>query len=416
MEEAGLSRSRSSPDLKEQSKMTVRLTAEERQKPDPELKSGSSKRPTTKKQSPAPSLPSKPKTSQGISPDPRDKVEESASTGIRVVESLKGNITKEQKEELVKIYLNIMKEARKMKNSIADLKEELSMTKLKAAEELLKKEEEHTKTLREEKPVQSPQESYATRAKRNLPEAIHKILVSSTKEATAEDIAKEIRANIKPQDLKIGVSSFRIGKESVIIGCPKADDADALIARVNTHSNGTLAAKAAQRRNPIVILKGVGKEYDDNEIPELLIQQNEAVANTSTSKMEIKIVRVLKNKNDKLKNCMLQVTPAIRTAMLDSERVNLGFMRVHVEDVSPLLQCYKCQGFGHTSLKCTEKTERCVKCAKAHSTKDCTATEDKCWNCCKAKKSSINHRANSKTCPFLVMMEARALERINYGQ
>ena len=48
-----------------------------------------------------------------------------------------------------------------------------------------------------------------------------------------------------------------------------------------------------------------------------------------------------------------------------------------------ILQCYKCQGFGHKAPNCT-KNQKCVVCGGAHSHKNCPNKEKrnpKCANC-----------------------------------
>lgn len=62
-----------------------------------------------------------------------------------------------------------------------------------------------------------------------------------------------------------------------------------------------------------------------------------------------------------------------------------------------ILQCYKCQDFGHHSA-CCEKEEICVKCAGQHHSNKCPRKSDsniplKCANC------GEQHSAGSKDCP-----------------
>lgn len=49
----------------------------------------------------------------------------------------------------------------------------------------------------------------------------------------------------------------------------------------------------------------------------------------------------------------------------------VGHQRVHVEDNYPLLQCFKCLGFGQTSKRCQETKEKCVNCAEDHRSDAC---------------------------------------------
>jgi len=58
-----------------------------------------------------------------------------------------------------------------------------------------------------------------------------------------------------------------------------------------------------------------------------------------------------------------------------------------------IVQCFKCQKFGHTASICTSKTTICRFCAGEHNSKECGCKDKlKCSNCRK------NHKSNSINC------------------
>jgi len=69
-----------------------------------------------------------------------------------------------------------------------------------------------------------------------------------------------------------------------------------------------------------------------------------------------------------------------------------------------ILQCTKCQGFGHTKNYCF-RSPACVKCAEKHLTKDCSikqkTDEVKCINC------SGNHPASYKGCNYRKQLQQK---------
>lgn len=77
-----------------------------------------------------------------------------------------------------------------------------------------------------------------------------------------------------------------------------------------------------------------------------------------------------------------------------------------------IIQCYRCQAFGHTSSNCF-KRPRCVKCAANHITAECTKDRDtpaKCCNC------SGDHPANFSKCPsYLKFLEKRTHSTLDAG-
>lgn len=96
------------------------------------------------------------------------------------------------------------------------------------------------------------------------------------------------------------------------------------------------------------------------------------------------------------------------------EFVYLGFLRFRVAPyVDRPLQCFKCQGFGHSSKWCGGK-EVCLVCAGSHMLKDCPKTNVKCINC------GNNHAANYGGCPRMKQAaqveRVRAINKITYSE
>ena len=60
-----------------------------------------------------------------------------------------------------------------------------------------------------------------------------------------------------------------------------------------------------------------------------------------------------------------------------------------------ILQCYKCQGFGHKAQNC-RKSQKCVVCGGAHSQKNCPNKEKRSPRCANCRGP---HVANYKGCP-----------------
>ena len=71
----------------------------------------------------------------------------------------------------------------------------------------------------------------------------------------------------------------------------------------------------------------------------------------------------------------------------------------------PILQCFRCQGYGHSFYECTAQSEKCLRCSGTHRMQACTCAhaDAKCANC------SGNHTANYRGCPTYkaAVLEAR---------
>jgi hypothetical protein len=338
-----------------------------------------------------------------------------AANGLRLVDPLKGNITSKTRESLMAIFTNIIEMATNVSKKTHQ--QETSFLKEKIA--LLQK-STITATISSGQPTAS---SYAAIAASG---PSHAVIVSSLdKTKTTSDIKATLRQEVRPSDLKVGVSAMIATKDNkVIIKCPTSSDADTIRAALPRLTKGNLVAKEGKRLTPTVILKGIEKETADDEIIEYILQQNDSIFEVvGQNKDAIKLQRIIKNrKSDNLRNAVLLVNNDVREVMLSQERISIGFQRVRVEDSCPLMQCFKCMGYGHSAARCTESKDRCLHCAGDHKSFECTKKEQKeefrCWNCvkmAKGKTEATKHRANDRECPYRLKMMQRTLERVNYG-
>ena len=74
---------------------------------------------------------------------------------------------------------------------------------------------------------------------------------------------------------------------------------------------------------------------------------------------------------------------ALLSGGLVYQKTGIIFRVEEFKTTPSILQCFKCQGFGHKALNCT-KNEKCVVCGEAHSHKNCPNKEKrkpKCANC-----------------------------------
>ncbi|GFU83504.1 nucleic-acid-binding protein from transposon X-element [Trichonephila clavipes] len=76
----------------------------------------------------------------------------------------------------------------------------------------------------------------------------------------------------------------------------------------------------------------------------------------------------------------------------------LCYMKIKIEPLEKKkgpAQCFRCQGFFHSSKFCT-RNPKCVKCGQPHLTSDCKKTKDTEATCCHCQG---NHPANFSGCP-----------------
>ncbi|GFX77360.1 nucleic-acid-binding protein from transposon X-element [Trichonephila clavipes] len=91
------------------------------------------------------------------------------------------------------------------------------------------------------------------------------------------------------------------------------------------------------------------------------------------------------------------------------------FMKIIVEPLKPRngpAQCFRCQGFFHSSRFCTRKP-KCVKCGKPHLTRDCKKTPDTEATCCHCQG---NHPTNFSGCPMNPLNKPPSPPKVNAWQ
>ena len=145
-------------------------------------------------------------------------------------------------------------------------------------------------------------------------------------------------------------------------------------------------------KTKILIFKGVSHNITIKDFQELLDfnKISHAEAERMKSKRTGKDLPFIKIKSDKPKQA-----EALLSGGLVCQKTGIVFRVEEFKTTPSILQCFKCQSFGHKALNCTKK-EKCVVCGEAHSHKNCPNKEKrkpKCANC------RGPHVANYRGCP-----------------
>lgn len=154
-------------------------------------------------------------------------------------------------------------------------------------------------------------------------------------------------------------------------------------------------------KTPKVVLKGL-----PDSVEEILPEQLESLGFKTTS------ITKLKSKNNTYQSCppfLVQLAPG--ADLVQFRRIKyLCDCVVRIEKFKPNhsqgTQCYRCQGFGHSSQNCNLPA-RCVKCTSQHTSSECPKkdrkTPAKCCNC------DGEHPANYRNCSARI----KYLERLH---
>ncbi|GBP00865.1 hypothetical protein EVAR_50149_1 [Eumeta japonica] len=249
------------------------------------------------------------------------------------------------------------------------------------------------------KKLTNPKPSYAeAAAKSPTPQPNHTLIVSSKdKTHTGEHVLQIIREAIDTK--KSGAKVERVRKarnQKVILKCSTKEDMEAIQNKMRSRKE--IKVEAAKAANP-----PAHHERDIN-LKEVTIR-----------------VRYRKRARNQLQcHPVLELSPSVHKRFLEAGKLYIDLQKVAVYDQSPLVQCAKCLGFGHTKAVCGEKTATCSYCAdKTHEWEKCPRRkqneEPKCKNCWEnGIKTEANHEAFSNKCKVRQKWDEIARSRIAY--
>ncbi|GBP26445.1 hypothetical protein EVAR_85947_1 [Eumeta japonica] len=237
---------------------------------------------------------------------------------------------------------------------------------------------------------------------------------------TGEHVLQIIREAIDTK--KSGAKVERVRKarnQKVILKCSTKEDMEAIQNKMRSRKE--IKVEAAKAANPLLIMKGVMAYHKDADIIENVLAQNKHLVKDINLKEVTIRVRYRKRARNQLQcHPVLELSPSVHKRFLEAGKLYIDLQKVAVYDQSPLVQCAKCLGFGHTKAVCGEKTATCSYCAdKTHEWEKCPRRkqneEPKCKNCWEnGIKTEANHEAFSNKCKVRQKWDEIARSRIAY--
>ena len=267
--------------------------------------------------------------------------------------------------------------------------------------------------------------------------AVHKLrsslLVKPDPTTGKPDIKKitEIVSKNHLQVHNIGVSS---STGNTFINCPSESARDTLQKKLREDDDTkNYKTEPLQGMQPTINIVGVtpldweiASEDPQERINALTLQlknQNDFLDTLVTSSGETFKILFIKPPNGSYKNYQIvaRVSPAIRYAIRNNwDKLYIGATSVRVHDRFYVKRCFKCNGFGHYTAKCTGAAS-CGTCGSDnHESRDCPdkdtigTAHHKCINCKKNGKPHEGHNAASSKCPTYMLAQTKLKGNIAY--
>lgn len=140
---------------------------------------------------------------------------------------------------------------------------------------------------------------------------------------------------------------------------------------------------------PKVRIVGFTNDVVEGDFIEVLTNQNKELFDFSYCRL---IKYWATHKNKEVFQAIVQIDENTYNHLLQQKSILVGYSSCSVFDAVDVLRCFKCNGFNHTSVRCT-KDLSCPLCALKHSFKDCPNVNKphSCSNCSllKAKNPQV---------------------------
>ncbi|XP_045769808.1 uncharacterized protein LOC123870511 [Maniola jurtina] len=251
------------------------------------------------------------------------------------------------------------------------------------------------------------------------PRPNHTLIVSATDpDKTGDKVIDSIRAVLDLQHTGAKIDKVRKARNhKIILSCSTKDDLTIIKNKLKT-DNG-LKAEIPKTNNPLAIVKDVLTYNSDADIVKFITSQNAHLLEGIPAKDVAVRVRYRKKARNPLEcHVVLELSPEVHKRFIDHGKIYIDLQRRPIEDQSPLVQCAKCLGFGHTKTICREADQLCSYCGGVHSWEECSRRTGgglpSCKNCQRANNKNNDHIAFSGDCPEKRKWDSIARSRITY--
>lgn len=325
---------------------------------------------------------------------------------IEEIRNLKKNeIQNKNQEQMNKIVEDVKKLVRPIQDMSSEMKSAISNSGLRRSDH---------RELAVGSPMKSnlPKRTYAdtlTTPHYNL------VIESNDPKHTGEEVVAQVKSKVDVVQLGIGVTEVRkLRNKKIIIGCGSEREREKFKKAVK-EAAPNLTITEPKNRKPLLRLKGVAADLSDAKIEEAIVMQNSKLLDTLDLKQKkIKIIRRIKIRNSPMSNMIAEVDHGMWNMMKD-QKIRIGYQIVPAVDQTPLVQCFKCLGFGHKAKDC-DAALRCGRCAQSHDTRECDQTTKTpvCTNCKDRQNIETDHPAYSAQCPEWQKWDKIARSSVQY--
>lgn len=248
----------------------------------------------------------------------------------------------------------------------------------------------------------------------------HTLLIESTDETkfTRKTWSEVAQSAVKPKLEDIPVSSSAVNRSGVgILNFPTAESRDRAANVLGSDYKVSKKSEPAKKLAPKIKIVGMSNDLlqaSDDDVINHIRNKNAQIAELINDGEDFSIIH--KNKEEGF--IVIKTTSKVRHVIKDmNDKVYIGLHRLNVYDNIHLVQCFRCQEYGHyaNSDICKDKQPACFYCSKSHMSTDCPVkrrpSEHRCINCTHLKHADSSHKATDYVCPVRIRETLRLYNR-----
>jgi hypothetical protein len=248
-----------------------------------------------------------------------------------------------------------------------------------------------------------------------------RLYVKQKENSSEEPLAVTFASKVKPIELRAKIKNVQKTKNGdLLLTCPDKTSVEILKYSIKEKYGSAVDVQEEQVKHKVQIF--IPNSTCVEDIPETLEQLTEQLRHQNDideyiKESEFRVLAVRPKRNGTL---VIILVDSIAQKFIDTNKkgkLAWSFGMYQVKRHVHIVQCYKCQKFGHKSTRCTQDQSFCCYCGYNHSSRDCTTKHNPfCINCYDTNQqyeTNINcqHYANDKRCPTYCNMYERALNR-----
>lgn len=178
---------------------------------------------------------------------------------------------------------------------------------------------------------------------------------------------------------------------AVTIRCASTDAAIQIENAIKTSYGDQIQIAGVVERMPEMKIINIPHNIDEEHLIEHIQSQNHFLA-----EHQLQLSRVYETKNGErtTRNIIISCSLDAQKLLLENGGIMIGMTRRRCYKSLNLLQCAKCQRYGHQSTTC-RSAQRCRKCGE-HRTGDCEKTPSQ-YSCCMCTDHNTNHGTSYST-------------------